>query len=230
MERGQGMGGRTRVAARERAALVGLIAGRARRLEAERSLDELGRPGGGGRRAGGAARAAGAAAGRIRPRFVGVGKIGTLAASCDEIGADVVIVRQRADARAAAADRGTCWPQDHRPDAAHPRHLRPARAHARRQAAGGAGAAQVPAAAARRRRHGAVAPGRRHRHARPRRNEARNRPAPDPDPHSRDLRRHRAACDAAAAQLRERRRKALGPDGRARRVHQRRQDDAVQRR
>ena len=74
----------------ERAALVGLIAGRARRLEAERSLDELA----------GLAEAAGA---RVvlrmlqeRPKpdpstFLGAGKIATLAASCAETGADLVI-------------------------------------------------------------------------------------------------------------------------------------------
>jgi GTP-binding protein HflX len=74
----------------ERAALVGLIAGHARRLEAERSLDELG----------GLAEAAGA---RVvlrmlqeRPKpdpstFLGKGKVATLAASCAETNVDVVI-------------------------------------------------------------------------------------------------------------------------------------------
>jgi len=78
------------VAHTERAALVGLIAGRARRLEAERSLDELA----------GLAQAAGA---RVvlrvlqeRPKpdpstFLGSGKIATLAASCAETDADLVI-------------------------------------------------------------------------------------------------------------------------------------------
>src|SRR5258705_10282441 len=75
---------------RERAALVGLIAGHARRLEAERSLDELA----------GLAEAAGAeVALRVmqeRPRpdpstFLGSGKIQLLAASCAETGVDVVI-------------------------------------------------------------------------------------------------------------------------------------------
>src|SRR3954447_3493037 len=78
------------VAARERAALVGLIAGRARRLEAERSLDELA----------GLADAAGAdVVLRVlqeRPKpdpstFLGAGKIETLAASAAETGVDVVI-------------------------------------------------------------------------------------------------------------------------------------------
>jgi GTP-binding protein HflX len=80
-----------RLAARqERAALVGLIAGRAKRLDAERSLDELG----------GLAEAAGAAVVlrvlQERPKadpstFLGAGKVVTLAASCAETDADVVI-------------------------------------------------------------------------------------------------------------------------------------------
>jgi GTP-binding protein HflX len=80
----------SRVAGRERAALVGLIAGRARRLEAERSLDELA----------GLAEAAGAMVVlrmlQERPRpdpstFLGKGKLATLAASCAETGANVVM-------------------------------------------------------------------------------------------------------------------------------------------
>ena len=74
----------------ERAALVGLIAGRARRLEAERSLEELGS-------------LAEAAGGEVvlrvlqeRPKpdpstFLGRGKVRTLAVSCAELGVDVVI-------------------------------------------------------------------------------------------------------------------------------------------
>jgi GTP-binding protein HflX len=78
------------VARRERAALVGLIAGRARRLEAERSLDELA----------GLAEAAGAEVVlrvlQERPKpdpstFLGAGKIELLAASAAETGVDVVI-------------------------------------------------------------------------------------------------------------------------------------------
>jgi GTP-binding protein HflX len=79
-----------RAAPRERAALVGLIAGRAKRLDAERSLDELA----------GLATAAGATVVlrvlQERPKadpstFLGAGKIATLAASCDETAADLVI-------------------------------------------------------------------------------------------------------------------------------------------
>ena len=80
----------SRVAGRERAALVGIIAGRARRIDAERSLEELG----------GLADAAGAhVVLRVlqeRPRpdpstFLGAGKLDLLAASCTETGVDVVI-------------------------------------------------------------------------------------------------------------------------------------------
>src|SRR5947207_3369826 len=75
---------------RERAALVGLIAGRARRLDAERSLDELA----------GLAEAAGAEVVlrvmQERPKpdpstFLGSGKIATLAASAAETNVDVVM-------------------------------------------------------------------------------------------------------------------------------------------
>ena len=82
-----------RVARSERAALVGLISvagGRARRLDAERSMDELA----------GLAQAAGAdVVLRVlqeRPKpdpstFLGAGKVKTLAASSSELGVDVVI-------------------------------------------------------------------------------------------------------------------------------------------
>jgi GTP-binding protein HflX len=81
---------RTGVKNRERAALVGIVAGRARRLEAERSLDELA----------GLAQAAGAdVVLRVlqeRPKpdpntFLGAGKIQTLALSTDETSVDVVV-------------------------------------------------------------------------------------------------------------------------------------------
>jgi GTP-binding protein HflX len=78
------------VATRERAALVGLISARTRRLDAERSLDELA----------GLSRAAGAEVVlrvmQERPRpdpstFLGSGKIQSLAHSCVETHVDVVI-------------------------------------------------------------------------------------------------------------------------------------------
>ena len=81
----------TRLARRERAALVGLIPGSARRLEAERSLDELA----------GLAEAAGAEVVlrvlQERPKpdpstYLGSGKIKLLAGSCAETGVDLVIV------------------------------------------------------------------------------------------------------------------------------------------
>ncbi len=79
-----------RVATRERAALVGLVSGRARRLDAERSLDELA----------GLADAAGAAVVlrvlQERPKpdpstFLGAGKVTSLGVSCAEMNVDVVI-------------------------------------------------------------------------------------------------------------------------------------------
>jgi GTPase len=81
---------RTGVERRERAALVGLIGGRARRLEAERSLEEL---------AGLAQAAGGDVVLRVlqeRPKpdpstFLGAGKIQTLAASAAETEVDVVV-------------------------------------------------------------------------------------------------------------------------------------------
>jgi len=80
----------TRIAARERAALVGLVTGSMRRPAADRSLEELG----------GLAEAAGAEVVlrvlQERPKpdpstFIGAGKTKMLAASCAETGADVVI-------------------------------------------------------------------------------------------------------------------------------------------
>src|SRR5712691_183841 len=79
-----------RAGVRERAALVGLVAGRARRLDAERSLDELA----------GLAEAAGAEVVlrvlQERPKpdpstFLGAGKIEMLAVSASETGVDVVV-------------------------------------------------------------------------------------------------------------------------------------------
>ena len=75
----------------ERAALVGLIAGSVRRIDAEQSLDELA----------GLAEAAGATVvvrmlqERARPdagTFIGAGKVASLAAACAEADVDVVIV------------------------------------------------------------------------------------------------------------------------------------------
>jgi GTP-binding protein HflX len=80
----------TRVTTIEKAALVGLVSGRARRLEAERSLEELA----------GLAEAAGAQVVlrvlQERPKpdpstYLGAGKIDVLAASCAETAVDVVV-------------------------------------------------------------------------------------------------------------------------------------------
>ena len=81
---------RSGAARRERAALVGLIAGRARRHDAERSLEELA----------GLTQAAGAEVVlrvlQERPKpdpstFLGSGKVMTLGASCAEAGVDLVV-------------------------------------------------------------------------------------------------------------------------------------------
>ena len=78
-------------AATERAALVGLVGGSSRRVDADQSLDELA----------GLAEAAGASVvlrmlqERARPdpaTFIGSGKVASLAAACDEADIDVVIV------------------------------------------------------------------------------------------------------------------------------------------
>jgi GTP-binding protein HflX len=80
-----------RLAKRERAALVGLVAGRARRLDAERSLDELA----------GLAEAAGASVvlrvlqERSKPdpsTFLGAGKVQSLGVSSAEMNVDLVIL------------------------------------------------------------------------------------------------------------------------------------------
>ncbi len=81
---------RTRTTSSERAALVGLITGPIRRLDAERSLDELA----------GLTTSAGASVGlrmlqeRERPdasTFLGSGKLAVLEAACEETGIDLVI-------------------------------------------------------------------------------------------------------------------------------------------
>ena len=76
-------------------------------------------------------------------------------------------------------------------------------------------------------RDGAVAPRRRHRHARSRRNEARDRSPPHPPPHQHPVEgdRHGPPAPRAAARAPA---QGRGADRRARRLHQRRQDDALQ--
>src|SRR5688500_11209016 len=88
VRRGVGEGGRPALV--ERAALVGLVTGGARRIDAEHSLEELA----------GLADAAGASVVlrmlQERPKpdpatFIGSGKVATLAAACAEMDVDVVI-------------------------------------------------------------------------------------------------------------------------------------------
>src|SRR5262245_26979135 len=76
---------------RERAALIGLVTGSVRRVDAEQSLEELS----------GLASAAGATVAlrmlqeRAKPdagTFIGAGKVASLAAACEEADIDVVVV------------------------------------------------------------------------------------------------------------------------------------------
>ncbi len=210
----------------ERAALVGLVTGGARRVDAEHSLEELG----------GLAEAAGA---RVvlrvlqdRPKpdsatFLGSGKVEVLAHAAAEADADLIIFDNELSPGAVARAEQAARSQGRRSHAADPRHLREAGADARRQAAGRAGAIEVPAAAAGRIERGAVAPGRRHRHERPRRNETRSgspaHPRADEDAAGRD--RSGAPAPHAAARAPPQGRRA---DGGAGRLYQRRQDHAVQ--
>ena len=131
-----------RLAAQERAALVGLVTGAMRRADAEQSLDELA----------GLADAAGAAvvlrALQERPTpdpatFLGRGKAQDAGAwRAPRARVDVVIVDNELTPAQLRELEDVGRPQGRRSHAAHPRHLRQARAHARRQAAGGAGAAR----------------------------------------------------------------------------------------
>ena len=205
--------------------MVGLSAPLAR-TEAERSLEELtglaeaaevrvelrvlqerARPGSGdvpgpreGGRSGGELRRGGSRSGRGRPRAVAG-------------------PAQEPRARAGLQGRG--------PHPAHPGHLRAAGADARGQAAGRAGAAAIPAPPTPGRRGRAVAARRWHRDSRPGRDQARDGPSPDPPSH----RRARAGDRRRAPSSRPASRPpAEGLDSHrgARRLHERRQDDAVQ--
>ena len=172
------------VPSRERAALVGLIAGASRRLAAEQSMDELA----------GLAEAAGAhvvlhvSQERARPdaaTFLGRGKLETC-------------WRPRAPKPGSTWSSSTTSCRRRRCGRSRPSpgcktidrtqlilDIFAQRAHARRQAAGGAGPARylLPRLAGSSTR--AVAAGRRHRHTRSRRNQARDRSPPDPRAHPR---------------------------------------------
>ena len=196
--------------ARERAALVGLVSGRARRLDAERSLDELA----------GLAEAAGAEVVlrvlQERPKpdpatFLGAGKIELLAASCAELGVDVVIFdNELTPAQLRQIEERVGRKIIDRTQLILDIFARRARTREGKLQVELA-QLQVPAAAARRRGRGAVAAGRRHRHA-----EAPARPSSKPiagasarafTPSAEDIEQVRQR----RAQLRERRQKASVP-------------------
>ena len=137
--------------------------------------------------------------------------------------------RRRARADAAARARGRARRPRRRPDAADPRHLRPARRLRRGEAAGRARAARVQPAAHARHVEAPRAPRRRGRDPRPRRVAARDRPAACA---KRRIRCSSGGCARSGAHRATRRkeRRALGDaDGRARRLHERRQVDAAER-
>ena len=186
------------------------------------------RTGARGRRRGRAARPCRSAPTPDPATLIGRGKAEALALACDEADADSRHRRQRADARAGAQPR--------RSSSAAASSIAPqlildifARRARTREGQLQVELAQlaVPAAAAGRIEHGALAARRRHRHARPWRNEARDRSPPHPASHrraeARDRRRRpppRLSARAAPAHRRA--------DRRARRLHERRQDHAVQ--
>ena len=210
----------------ERAAIIGLVAGGARRIDAEHSLEEL---------AGLADAAARGVVLRVlqeRPKpdpatFLGSGKVDLLARAAAEADVDIVVFdNELSPAQLRELQKRLALKVVDRTQlildifAA-------ARADPRGQAASRAGAAEIPAAAADRRRARVVAAGRRHRHSRTWRDEARSRSPQDPHAHSHaaDRDRRGAAPPIAAARAAAEDRRA---DGRAGRLHQRRQDHAVQ--
>ena len=160
--------------------------------------------------------------------FVGSGKV-------DEIGCARARNAGRADPReSAAASRPGAQPRAGaenaraRPQRADPRHLRAARRDVRRQAAGRACAARASRLATGARLDPPRAAEGRHRLARSWRDAARNGPAarePAHPPPARPSRARRAAARGQPQGAAARR----CPDRRARRLHERRQDDAVQR-
>ena len=143
-------------AVRERIVLVGVTVPPTRVEETESSLDELALL---------IATAGAEEGGRLMQRkdrpdpatFIGKGKIDELLEVCLDVDADTVVFRQRADARAAIQLGEAARAHGDRPYRCDPRHLRPERAHARRQGPGRARVAAVPVAAvARRGRTGAL--------------------------------------------------------------------------
>ena len=134
--------------------------------------------------------------------YVGKGKLEELKHAYAESGAESLLVddelapsqQRRLENLAPGARR--------RPDAADPRHLRPARAQRRGQAPGRAGAARVQPAAHARHVAAPRAPRRRRRHARPRRVAARDRPPARPPARSRSS---RGGCGSSASSATTRR-------------------------
>ena len=103
------------------------------------------------------------------PRYlIGRGKLEDLNLRSMQSMADLLIFDKDLTPVAGPAHRRGDQPQGARPHAAHPRHLRPARAERRGQAPGRAGAAEVPAAAAGAERRLALPARRWHRRPRPR--------------------------------------------------------------
>ncbi len=188
---------RAMAAAGETALLVGLSLGGRDRARTESSLEELAL----------LARSAGARvvgtlvqerARRDPATLIGRGKVEEVRHLCEESEADARLLRRGPRAGPAAQPRACGGPEDPRPHAAHPRHLRPPRAHAGGSPAGRARAARLPAAAAVRQGRPPVAARGRHRHEGPRRDEARDRPAAHPAAHPVDPARDRARAARAA--------------------------------
>ena len=214
---------------RERAALVGLFNGASAAVRSRTFARRARRPGRGRRRRRSCCACCRSARSPIPPRFSAAARSQTLAAACAETDVDVVIFDNELTPGAAAQPRGGARPQGRRSHAAHSRHLRAARAHARRQAAGRARAAEVPAAAAGRVASDALSrlgggigtrgPGETKLETDRRR--IRHRISDPVEGH-----RHGAPAAGAAARAAA---QGRGADRRARRLHQRRQDDALQR-
>ena len=160
--------------------------------------------------------------------FAGSGKVDEVARACAETGATLVIFNHElSPAQQRNLERRLEQPRG-RPHHADPRHLRPARAHARGQAAGRTGPARAPRDAPGARLDPPRAPEGRHRPARSGRDAARDRPPADREAGQGAegaAREARPAAHGAAPRAHARR----GALGLARRLHQRRQVDAVQR-
>ena len=167
---------------------------------------------------------------RARPDpayFAGSGKVDEIDARRRETARRPRDLRPRALRRAAAQPRGEARVPRRRPREPHPRHLRAARTQRGGQAAGRARAARASFDAPRRRLDPPRAAEGRHRLARPGRNAARDRPPPDRPARQGAARAHRAR-GAQPRRAKPHPPARRGAHGRARRLYQRRQVDAVQ--